>query len=136
MTGWAAEDELRGARERFTAMIPGWVQPAVHGLVTTIDGVTRVQVVSGLDHRLPAVILGSVIGRVSGTGTHDVTVEQLAEAARLLEPAEAALFCPHPNLWTWRRVLSEQPSRIQAVFIDDLSDPVSSEADALLRTGL
>jgi hypothetical protein len=133
---WVTSDDLRAARERFTAAVPGWVQRAVHGLVTTIDGVTRVQVVSGLDHRLPAVVLGSVIGRVAGTGTVAVTPEQLAQAAELLAPAEAALHCPHPNLWAWRRVLAENPTSIEAVFIDDLSDPVSSDADRLLRSGL
>ena len=133
---WVTADDLRAARERFAAAIPGWVQPAVHGLVTTIDGVTRVQVVSGLDHRLPAVVLGSVIGRVSGTATFTVTPRQLASAVELLTPAEAALHCPHPNLWTWRRVLAEKPSAIHAVFIDDLGDDISSEADALLRSSL
>ena len=133
---WVTPDDLRAARERFTASIPGWVQPVVHGLVTTIDGVTRVQVVSGLDHRLPAVVLGSAIGRVSGTATFEVTPQQLASAVELLTPAEAALHCPHPNLWTWRRVLAENPSAIYAVFIDDLSDGISSEADALLRSSL
>ena len=133
---WVTPDDLRAARERFAASIPGWVQPVVHGLVTTIDGVTRVQVVSGLDHRLPAVVLGSVIGRVSGTATLSVTTQQLAEAAQLLAPAEAALHCPHPNLWAWRRVLSEGPTAIYAVFIDDLTDEPSSEFDTLLRSSL
>ena len=133
---WVTDDDLRAARERFTASIPGWVQPVVHGLVTTIDGVTRVQVVSGMDHRLPAVVLGSVIGRVSGTATFQVTPAQLATAVELLTPAEAALHCPHPNLWTWRRVLAENPTSIEAIFIDDLGDPVSSEADRLLRSSL
>lgn len=133
---WSTPEDLRQARERFTAAIPGWVQPVVHGLVTTINSVTRVQVVSGLDHRLPAVVLGSVIGRVSGTATLSVTPAQLAEAVELLAPAEDALFCPHPNLWTWRRVLAENPSQIYAIFIDDLGDSVSSEADALLRSSL
>lgn len=133
---WVTDDDLRQARERFTAGIPGWVQPVVHGLVTTIDGVTRVQVVSGLDHRLPAVVLGSVIGRVAGTATISVSPAQLAEAVARLSPAEAALHCPHPNLWTWRRVLAERPSLIEAVFIDDLADDISSESDRLLRSGL
>ncbi len=133
---WATDDDLRAARERFAASIPGWVQPAVHGLVTTIDSVTRVQVVSGLDHRLPAVVLGSVIGRVAGTATITVTPSQLAAAVDLLAPAEEALHCPHPNLWAWRRVLAENPSSIEAVFIDNLEDPVSSAADALLRSSL
>ena len=133
---WATEEDLRRARERFAAGIPGWVQPVVHGLVTTAAGVRRVQVVSGMDHRLPAVVLASVIGRTSGTATIAVTRSQLQEAAALLAPAEAALFTPHPNLWTWRRVLAEEPDLIEAVFIDDLADPVTSEADGLLRTSL
>jgi hypothetical protein len=133
---WVTDDDLSAARARFTASIPGWVQPVVHGLVTTIDGVTRVQVVSGLDHRLPAVVLGSVIGRVAGTASFAVTPAQLAAAESLLAPAEAALHCPHPNLWTWRRVLAEKPTLIEAVFIDDLSDPLSSDADRLLRSAL
>jgi hypothetical protein len=33
-------------------------------------------------------------------------------------------------------VLAENPTSIEAVFIDDLSDPVSSDADRLLRSGL
>jgi hypothetical protein len=33
-------------------------------------------------------------------------------------------------------VLTEAPASIEAVFIDDLGDPASSEADALLRSGL
>ena len=133
---WVTDDDLRAARERFTASIPGWMQPVVHGLVTTINGVTRVQVVSGMDHRLPAAVLGSVIGRVSGTATFSVSAAQLAKAIELLTPAEAALHCPHPNLWAWRRVLAEGPTAIDAVFIDDLSDPVSSESDRLLRSSL
>ena len=133
---WVTDDDLRAARESFAASIPGWVQPVAHGLVTTIDRVTRVQVVSGMDHRLPAVVLGSVIGRVSGTATFTITPQQLASAVELLTPAEAALHCPHPNLWTWRRVLSESPTAIHAIFIDDLTDEPSSEFDALLRSGL
>jgi len=133
---WVTSDHLRQARERFAASIPGWVQPVVHGLVTTTDGVRRVQVVSGLDHRLPGVVLASVIGRVAGTATVVVSREQLAEAELLLTPAEAALFTPHPNLWAWRRILAEQHDLIEAVFIDDLADPVSSESDRLLRSSL
>ena len=133
---WVTAEDLGRARASFAAGIPGWRQPVVHGLVTTIDGVTRVQVVSGLDHRLPAVVLASVIGYTGGTATVEVTPEQLTEAASLLAPAEAALHCPHPNLWTWRRVLTERPERIQAVFVGDLADPPSSEADRLLRSGL
>jgi hypothetical protein len=134
---WATDEELGAARRHYAAQITGWVQPAIHGLVTTsADGEQRVQVVSGMDHRLPAVILGFVIGRVSGTATVPVTAEQLAQAAELLTPAEAALHTPHPNLWTWRRVLDEKLPVIEAVFIDSLEHAISSEADRLLRSSL
>jgi hypothetical protein len=134
---WVTTEDLGAARQHYAAQIPGWVQPVVHGLVTTsADGVQRVQVVSGRDHRLPCVILGYVIGRTSGTATITVTHEQLAHAAELLAPAEAALHTPHPNLWTWRRVLSEKLPVIEAVFIDSLDDEPSSPADQLLRSSL
>jgi hypothetical protein len=131
------DDDLRRAREQFGAAIPGWVQPAVHGIVTTsADGVKRVQVVSGRDHRLPAVVLASVVGHVAGTSTIEVSSDQLARAEQLLAPAEAALHTPHPNLWSWRRVLAESPALIEAVFVDDLGDPLTSDADRLLRSSL
>jgi hypothetical protein len=134
---WVTDGELGAARQHYAAQISGWVQPIIHGLVTTSAiGEQRVQVVSGMDHRLPGVILGFVIGRVSGTATISVAAEQLAHAAALLTPAEAALHTPHPNLWTWRRVLDEKLPVIEAVFIESLDDPISSEADRLLRSSL
>ena len=135
---WITDDDLRDARLRFAESIPGWVQPVVHGLVTTTaSGEPRVQVVSGLDHKLPAVVLGSVIGRVAGTATLVVSGEQLATAAELLAPAEGALHTPHPNLWTWRRILADDDiTLIEAVFIDGLGDPISSEAERLVRAAL
>lgn len=132
---WITDDDLRRARERFSAQIDGWVQPVLHGIVTTsADGSTRVQVVSGMDHRLPAIVLGSVIGRRRGTGTMPVTPDQLRTAIELLAPAEAATHIAHPNLWAWRRIVDEGHALIEAVFVDDLEDDVSSAADRLLRS--
>lgn len=132
---WSTDDDLRLARERFSAPIDGWVQPVLHGIVTTsADGTKRVQVVSGRDHRLPAIVLASVIGRRAGTSTEIVSDEQLREAIRLLSPAEAAAHIPHPNLWAWRRLITEDHVLIEAVFVDDLADDVSSAADRLLRS--
>jgi len=46
----------------------------------------------------------------------------------------------HPNLRAWREIVTEVESNpyrgIVAVFIGDLDDPVSSEADGSLRTQL
>ena len=134
---WVTDEDLTRARQHFAGGIPGWVQPVAHGIVTTTDdGTKTVQVASTLEHRLPAVVLASVIGRRSGTATMSVTLEQLERAAELLAPAEAALHWEHPNLWTWRRLLAESHALIEAVFVDSLADPLSSEADRLLRASL
>jgi len=129
------DDDLRDARERYAASIPGWVQPEVHGIVTTAtDGSKRVEVASGYEHRLPAVVLATVVGRVAGTSTVVVTEDQLRQAIERLTPAEAATHTPHPNLWAWRRIVGEGHALIEAVFVDGLEDPPTSEADRLLRS--
>lgn len=132
---WATDDELRAARERFAATISGWNQPVLHGTVTTdAHGAKTVRVVSGVDHRLPAIVLSTVIGHSSGSETIVVSSDQLQRAAGILAPAEAATHVPHPNLWAWRANWAENPALIEAVFVDDLSDEISSEADRLLRS--
>ena len=134
---WATDDDLLRARERFAADIPGWIQPVLHGIVTTsAAGEKRVEVASGLDHRLPAVVLATVLGHSTSTATYEVSREQLAAAVQLIAPAEAATHLPHPNMWAWRRVLTESPALIEAVFVRDLGDAVSSEAERLLRSSL
>ena len=54
-----------------------------------------------------------------------------------LEPAGACTTVEHPNLAAWREVLLElegNPAReAQAVFVADLDDPVTSEADGSMR---
>ena len=131
---WTTDDDLRRAREHFTAGIDGWVQPVLHGVVTTSrKGEQRVQVVSGRDHRLPAIVLASVIGRSHGTVTMPVSVDELRRAIELLAQAEAATHVPHPNLWAWRRFVEEDHAVIEAVFVDSVDDDFSSEADRLLR---
>lgn len=134
---WATEADLARAREHFAAGIPGWVQPVAHGIVTTDDhGLKTVEVSGTFNHQLPPVVLASVIGRTAGTATFVVPVAQLAEAVALLTPAEASTHCDHPNLWAWRRIVGEGHEAVEAVFVDSLDDPISSDADQLLREAL
>ena len=92
------------------------------------------------DHYLPAVVLAKTIGYASGTSTHALSVAELTHAINGLAPAEAGTTMDHPNLRASREILAEVESNpyrgVVAVFIRDLDDPVSSEADGSLRTQL
>ena len=91
----------------------------------------------GGTHALPAVVLATIIGHDGSTATLDLSRSALAAAVESLEPAEACTSVPHPNLDAWREVLAElasNPAReAVAVYVADLEDPVSSEADASMR---
>jgi hypothetical protein len=67
-------------------------------------------------------------------------VAELTHALHGAAPAEAYQGIQHRNLQAWREMLAEVESNpyrgIVAVFIGDLDDPVSSEADGSLRTQL
>ena len=69
-----------------------------------------------------------------------VSATELRHALNGAAPSEAYTAVPHPNLEAWREILDEVESNpyrsIVAVFIGDLGDPVSSEADGSLRTQL
>lgn len=135
--GWVTDDDLRNAYLAFAAQIDGWVEPEAHGIIeVAADGTRTVATANERNHKLPAVVLARVLGRVSGTETWELSLDQLAEGVELLSPAEAAVHMEHPNLWTWKRLLSEKPFRLEVVFIDDLDDEPSSEADSLLRENL
>ena len=134
---WVTDDDLRDARLAFAAQIDGWVEPEAHGLVSvSVDGVRTLEVANVREHRLPAVVLALVIGRVSGTATWTISLEDFARAEAILTPAQYAVHMEHPNLAAWRRLLAAPPAAIEAVFIDDLSDPVTGEADQLIRAAL
>jgi hypothetical protein len=51
------------------------------------------------------VVLASVCGYTSRTGTFPLGVADLQEAVDRLAPAEAAVHWEHPNLWSWRELL-------------------------------
>lgn len=134
---WTTDEDLRNAYFGFAAEIDGWAEPELHGVVkVNASGTRTVATANERNHKLPGVVLARVLGRSAGTETWELSLPQLAEAVELLKPAEAAVHREHPNLVAWRQLLEEKPYRLEAVFIDDLDDDPSSEADALLRRHL
>jgi len=140
---WTTPDELAAARETIAASIEGWKRPAAYavGLTSaTSSAEYDFPVINVGDHYLPAVVLAKTIGYASGTSTHVLSLAELTHAINGLAPAEACTTMDHPNLRAWREVVTEVESNpyrgIVAVFIGDLDDPVSSEADGSLRTQL
>jgi len=140
---WRTPEELAAARETIAASIEGWKPPAAYavGLTSaTSSAEYEFPVINVGDHYLPAVVLAKTIGYANGTATHVLSVAELSHAVDGLAPAEACTTMDHPNLWAWREFLAEVESNpfrgIVAVFIGDLGDPVSSEADGSLRTQL
>lgn len=93
-------------------------------------------VVNTVEHRLPVVVLGSVLGQVDRTATYEVSPAELDLAIERLSPA-AGTFMDHPNLAAWRAIrkaLAAEPgARAVAVFVVDLDDPVTGPYDAALR---
>ncbi len=139
---WSTPDGLAAIREHLAARIDGWRQPVAHAVALSpassspewdfahVNG-------PGGQHGLPAVVLATVLGHDGSTATLPVSRGDLAAAVESLAPAEACTSLDHPNLAAWREVLSElegNPAReAQAVFVADLDDPVSSEADGSMR---
>lgn len=136
---WETPDQIDAAMRRFAAQLPGWHPPAAHGtvLVSDHDPEPSFPVVNVGAHGLPAVVMGLVTGRTSGTGTYELSADDLARAVELLAPAEAARMYRHQNIASWRAMLRrmpvEQGARVFTVFIDDLADEVSGPYDEALR---
>ena len=129
--------------DTFDTSIEGWTRPAAYavGLTSaTSSAEYDFPVINVGDHYLPAVVLAKTIGYASGTSTHVLSLAELTHAINGLAPAEACTTMDHPNLRAWREIVTEVESNpyrgIVAVFIGDLDDPVSSEADGSLRTQL
>jgi hypothetical protein len=137
---WVTDDDLAAARHRFGDAIQGWQPPVAYAVARVEDtGLVFGHVNEpGGQHRLPAVVLATVCGHASGTATYDLTSAQLAEAVRLLAPAEAATHWEHPNLWSWRGLLSGVPEdrRYVAMFVGDVDDEPVDDRDAELRRRL
>lgn len=136
---WETVDDIREARERFEAAIPGWRAPAAFGLgEVDADGGVDFFRVNTRDHLLPAVVLGTVCGSRGETGSHPMTRDDLAKAIDLLAPAEACDAFEHPNLWSWQARLPglAPDARLAAVFLADLDTPSDDPLVAALRTAI
>jgi hypothetical protein len=139
---WSTVEGLAAIRDHLAAKIEGWRAPASYAVGISPASsdpawvFPHVNPVGGR-HQLPAVVLGTILRHDGSSATLPLSPTQLRAAVDGLAPAEACTAMPHPNLAAMREVLAElegNPAReAVAVFIADLEDPVTSEADASLR---
>ncbi|WP_017626482.1 hypothetical protein [Nocardiopsis chromatogenes] len=142
---WPTKDDLASARRRFEEAIPGWEAPVAFGAGLVGGDGTSFPTVNLRSGYLSAVVLATVCGHVSGTRTYALSADDLAEAVRLMSPAEACTDVRHPNLTAWRSILAEiegtegtesaegTERRAVAVFVGGLADPPADEHDARFR---
>lgn len=140
---WGTVDGLAAIRQHLADRIDGWRSPVAYGVGLSPASSSpewefpHVNAPGGR-HGLPAVVLATVIGHDGSTATREISTAHLAAAIESLAPAEACTDVEHPNLAAWRTLLAEaesNPARtLAAVFVADLHDPVTSDADGTLRT--
>ncbi len=140
---WSTPEEIQAAKETIAASIEGWREPAAYAVgisSATSSAETEFPHVNVGENALPALVMAKTVGYANGTVTHELTTHELEHAVAGLSPAEACTAYEHPNLAAWRDILAElatNPARTAVVvFIGDLDDPVSSEADGSLRSQL
>lgn len=139
---WSTPAGLAAIKEHLTRRIDGWRQPVAWAVgITSASSDPSWQLphvnAPGGSHGLAAVVLASVLRHDGSTATLDVSPEQLAAAAEGLSPAQACTQVEHPNLAAWHGLLAEiegNPVReLVAIFVADLDDPASSDADGEMR---
>lgn len=139
---WSTPEGLAAIKDHLASQIDGWRTPVAFGLAlspATSDPEWELGHVNapGGRHGLAAVVLATILDHDGSTATLPVGSAHLDAAITSLEPAEACTAMDHPNLADWRRVraaLEGNPGReLVAVFVADLDDPVSSDADGELR---
>ncbi|KAA1425620.1 pyridoxamine 5'-phosphate oxidase family protein [Nocardioides antri] len=133
---WSTLAGLAAIRERLAAQIDGWEYPVSYGLA--VDGEFVHVNEPGGTHKLPAVVLATVLKHDGGTATLEVSRQQLDEAITALAPAAACTEVDHPNLAAWRAIAARLDANgggsVAAVFVRSTDDPVGSELDAVLRS--
>jgi hypothetical protein len=139
---WSTPEGLAAIRDHLSARIDGWRQPVAYAVglssaTSSVEWVFPHVNAPGAGTGLAAVVLASVLRHDGSTATLPLSRGELAAAVESLQPAEACTAVPHPNLEAMREVLAEldgNPARVAvAVFVADLDDPVSSEADGSMR---
>ncbi|MEV4415853.1 hypothetical protein [Catellatospora sp. NPDC049609] len=120
---WRTIAELDAARDRFEAAIPGWERPAAFGVARLVNGEPEFARIAVGDGLLPAVVLGTIVGRSGGSGSYPLSPADLDRAITTLTPAEACTDIPHPNLWAWRSLRERlgDGEQLRAVFATDLA---------------
>ena len=142
---WSTPEGLAAISDHLAAQIDGWRPPVAHAVAISPAtsspewDLPHVNAPGGR-HALPAVVLATILRHDGSTATLPLSRGDLEAAVDSLAPAEACTEVDHPNLAAWRQVLHEldgNPAReALAVFVADLDDPVSSEADGSLRVAL
>lgn len=133
---WSTLDEIHAALGRFTAAIPGWETPAGYGIGIMDAGDSRqaaFPVVNVGAHRLPAVVMSTVLKHVSGTAAYRFGPAEFDDALAQLAPAEACTDEQHPNLWSWRELRATGAPEFVAVFVGSFDDPALDPVDRVFR---
>lgn len=139
---WSTPQGLAAIRDHLAARLDTWHQPVAHAVglspaTSSPEWVFAHVNTPGGTHGLPAVVLATILGHDGSTATLPLGRSELAAAVESLAPAQACTSVEHPNLAAWRAVLAEldgNPAReAVAVFVADLEDPVTSEADGSMR---
>lgn len=139
---WTTREGLADIRARLASQLDGYRSPEAYGIAlssATSDLEWEFGHINapGGEHRLPAVVLATILEHDATTTTIPLTTAQLEAAIESLTPAEGCTDMDHPNLAHWREVraaLADNPAREAVlVWIDDVEDPVSSEADGEMR---
>ena len=128
---WETPESVGAVRDRLVARIDGWTLPASYGLARERDGRIDFARANFGDHPLPAVVLATVLGHEGGTAVYRMDAPLLAQAIRLLAPAEACTAFPHPNLWAWRPVLEEIADGGEAIAVFDYAEGTGDEHPAV-----
>ena len=139
---WTTPEGLAAIADELVSRMPSWTTPVAYAVgVSPASSSPEWEFphvnAPGGRHRLSAAVLATVLEHDGSTATLEVATGQLRAAVTSLEPAEACPGVEHPDLAAWRTLLAEvesNPARtLVAVFVADLDDPVTSEADASMR---
>lgn len=142
---WSTPEGLAAIAAHLRSQIDGYRDPVAWSLAlspATSDPEWELAHINrpGGRHALPAVVLATVLGHDGSTATLPVRSDQLDAAITSLAPAEACTSLDHPNLAAWRaaaQALADNPVREAVlVWVADLDDPVSSDADGEMRAAI